>query len=402
MGFKTYTCPVAKSCGGCEWLAVPYPIQLRRKREAVLELFEDILPEATSAGEREARVPIHGMDADGMEPVGYRHKAATPFAPGKRAGSVRSGFYARGSHRIVPCTSCLVEAPHAREALNAVARAAEQLRIPAYDEDRGRGLLRHAVVRMGYATDECLLTVVTNGKSIGRERELVRGIRERAPFVTAIAQNVNQRRTNAILGHETHALYGGGRMVDELLGCEFEIGPTSFYQTNPAQTEVLYSLAIEGAHLERGMRVLDAYCGIGTIGMCAARQVEGLEVVGVEQVEGAVADARRNAQRNALDDRCRFVCADATAYMKDVAKAGREHFDVVLMDPPRAGSTPTFVKGVMGLSPERVVYVSCNPTTQRRDVELFLSGGYGIESLDVVDMFPNTKHAETVMVLKRR
>ena len=153
MGFKTYTCPVAKSCGGCEWLAVPYPIQLRRKREAVLELFEEILPEAATAGEREARVPIHGMDADGMEPVGYRHKAATPFAPGKRAGSVRSGFYARGSHRIVPCTSCLVEAPHAREALNAVARAAEQLRIPAYDEDRGRGLLRGAQLDVAIANE---------------------------------------------------------------------------------------------------------------------------------------------------------------------------------------------------------------------------------------------------------
>ncbi len=401
MGFKTYTCPVAKSCGGCEWLAVPYPIQLRRKRQAVLDLFEDLLPQGATASEREARVPIHGMDADGMEPAGYRHKAATPFAPGK-GGSVRSGFYARGSHRIVPCTNCLVEAPGARQALNAVARAAEDLRIPAYDEDRGRGLLRHAVVRMGYGTDECLLTLVTNGKGIGRERELVAGIRKRAPFVTAIAQNVNQRRTNAILGHETRALFGGGRMVDELLGCEFEIGPTSFYQTNPAQTEVLYTLAIEGAGLTSGMRVLDAYCGIGTIGLCAAKQVEGLEVVGVEQVDGAVGDARKNARRNGLSERCRFVCADATAYMKDVAKGDRERFDVVLMDPPRAGSTPAFINGVLGLAPERVVYVSCNPTTQRRDVELFLAGGYAIESLEVVDMFPHTKHAESVMVLSRR
>lgn len=401
MGFKTYTCPIAKSCGGCEWLAVPYPIQLRRKRDAVLELFEDVLPAATSASEREARVPIFGMDHDGGEPTGYRHKAATPFAPGK-GGSVRSGFYARGSHRIVPCTNCLVEAPGARQALTAVARAAEALHIPAYDEDRGRGLLRHAVVRMGYATDECLLTLVTNGRGIAREKELVREIRRRAPFVTAVAQNVNQRRTNAILGHETRALAGGGRMVDELLGCEFEIGPTSFYQTNPAQTEVLYTLAIEGAGLTSGMRVLDAYCGIGTIGLCAAHQVEGLEVVGVEQVEGAVADARKNARRNGLSERCRFVCADATAYMKDVARGGRERFDVVLMDPPRAGSTPTFIKGVLGLAPERVVYVSCNPTTQRRDVELFLAGGYAIENLQVVDMFPHTKHAESVMVLRRR
>lgn len=396
MGFKTYTCPIAKSCGGCEWLAVPYPIQLRRKRDAVLDLFEDVLPPARSPEERERRVPIVGMDA----PLHYRHKAATPFAPGTR-GTIRSGFYARGTHRIVPCGDCLVEAPGARRALSAVARAAEELRIPAYDEDRGRGLLRHAVVRMGYATNECLLTVVTNGKSIGREKQFVERVKAHAPFVTAMAQNVNQRRTNAILGHETRTLLGRGRMSDKLLDCTFEIGPTSFYQTNPEQTEKLYSLAIEGAQLAPGMRVLDAYCGIGTIGMCAAKQVAGLEVVGVEQVEGAVADARANADRNDLEDRCRFICADATAYMKD-ARRDRTGFDAVIMDPPRAGSTPQFLNGVMGLAPERVVYVSCNPQTQRRDVELLLGGGYRIESLTVVDMFPHTKHAETVMVLRRR
>ena len=395
MGFKTYTCPIAKSCGGCEWLAVPYPIQLRRKRQAVIDLFEDVLPEAKTAEERERRVPIHGMKT----PAHYRHKAATPFAPGTR-GTVRSGFYARGSHRIVPCADCLVEAEGARRALNAVARAAEELHIPAYDEDRGRGLLRHAVVRMGYATDECLLTVVTNGLGIAHEREFVQRVRSLAP-VTTMAQNVNQRRTNAILGHETRALAGSGRMRDRLLGCTFEIGPTSFYQTNPEQTERLYSLAITGAYLKPGMRVLDAYCGIGTIGMCAAKKVEGLEVVGVEQVEGAVADARRNAKLNGLEDRCRFICADATAYMRD-ARTARDGFDAVLMDPPRAGSTPAFLHGVLELAPRRVVYVSCNPVTQRRDVEVLLDGGYRIDRLDVVDMFPHTKHAETVMVLRRR
>ena len=400
MGFRTYTCPIARSCGGCEWLAVPYPIQLRRKREAIVELFSNILAELPVSEEREREVPIHGMDADGMEPVHYRHKAATPFAPGSR-GTIRSGFYARGSHRIVPCADCLVEAPGARRALSAVARAAEELRIPAYEEDRGRGLLRHAVVRMGFATNECLLTVVTNGLGIARERELVERILANAPEVTAIAQNVNQRRTNAILGRETRALYGDGRMADELLGVSFEIGPTSFYQTNPAQTEVLYDLAIRGARLEGGMRVLDAYCGIGTIGLCAASRVEGLRVIGVEQVEGAVADARANARRNGLGERCRFICADATAYMRD-ARHDRQGYDVVLMDPPRAGSTPEFLRGVLGLAPERVVYISCNPTTQRRDVDVLREGGYRLETLDVVDMFPHTKHAETVAVLRRR
>lgn len=400
MGFRTYTCPIARSCGGCEWLAVPYPIQLRRKREAIVELFSDVLAELPTSETRERQVPIHGMDVDGMEPVHFRHKAATPFAPGSR-GAMRSGFYARGTHRIVPCADCLVEAPGARRVLSAVARAAEELRIPAYEEDRGRGLLRHAVVRMGFATNDCLLTVVTNGRGIAREREFVQHILTHAPEVTAIAQNVNQRRTNAILGRETLALYGGGHMVDQLLDVSFEIGPTSFYQTNPAQTEVLYDLAIRGAGLEGGMHVLDAYCGIGTIGLCAASRVDGLRVVGVEQVEGAVADARANAARNGLSERCRFICADATAYMRD-ARRGRLGFDVVLMDPPRAGSTPEFLHGVLGLVPERVVYISCNPVTQRRDIDVLMAGGYRLESLDVVDMFPHTKHAETVAVLRRR
>lgn len=391
MGYKTYTCPIARSCGGCEWLAVPYPIQLERKRRAVEELFSD-LPGWSD---------VEFGEAVGMgQPLGYRHKAATPLAPGAR-GTVRSGFYARGTHRIVPCASCLVEAPGAREALVAVARAAGELRVPAYEEDRGRGLLRHAVVRVGWQTGECLLTLVTNGRDIRRADELVRRIRSRAPHVTAVAQNVNQRRTNAILGRETHALLGRGRMRDRLLGCTFEMGPTSFYQTNPEQTERLYSLAVEGARLAPGMRLLDAYCGIGTIGICAARSHEGVEVVGVEQVEGAVADARSNARLNGLEGRCRFLRADATAYMRD-ARQGREGFDVVVMDPPRAGSTPEFLAGAAGLVPERIVYISCNPVTQRRDAEVLLGRGYRLERLDVVDMFPHTSHAETVAVLRRR
>lgn len=391
MGYKTYTCPIARSCGGCEWLAVPYPIQLKRKRQAVEELFSD-LPGWDK---------VEFSDPVGMKtPLGYRHKAATPFAPGAR-GSVRSGFYARGTHRIVPCSSCLVEAPGARKILGAVARIAGDLHIPAYDEDRGRGFLRHAVVRVGWKTNECLLTLVTNGRDIRHPNELLRRIRKFAPQVTALAQNVNTRKTNAILGHETHPLFGRGRMRDKLLGCVFEMGPTSFYQTNPEQTEHLYSLAIEGAQLKPGMRLLDAYCGIGTIGICAARLQQDIEVVGVEQVDGAVGDARANARLNHLDNRCRFLHADATTYMRD-ARQGREGFDVIVMDPPRAGSTPEFLEGAARLVPERIVYISCNPTTQRRDIELLLSHGYVLERLTVVDMFPHTSHAETVGILKRR
>lgn len=396
MGFRTYTCPIARSCGGCEWLAVPYPIQLRRKREAVVELFSDVLAELPTSETRRRQVPIHGMDVDGMEPVHFRHKAATPFAPGS-GEAIRSGFYARGTHRIVPCADCLVEAPGARRVLSAVARAAEELRIPAYEEDRGRGLLRHAVVRMGFATNECLLTVVTNGRGIACEREFVQHILTHAPEVTAIAQNVNHRRTNAILGRETLALYGGGHMVDQLLDVSFEIGPTSFYQTNPAQTEVLYDLAIRGAGLEGGMHVLDAYCGIGTIGLTASDKAR--QVVGVEVNRDAVRDAIGNAKHNGVKN-ARFFAADATAWIREAADAGQKA-DVVFMDPPREGSTPAFLESVARMAPKRIVYVSCNPETMARDLALLTQKGYRAEGFTPVDMFPHSAHCEVVGSLVR-
>lgn len=392
MGYKTYTCPIAKTCGGCEWLAVPYPIQLRRKQEFVKELFAQIADEDGAA-----IAAVRGMD----EPLAYRYKAATPFAPGKK-GRIRSGFYAAGSHRIVRCEQCLVEDPRARDILNAVAHVAERLHIPAYEEDRGTGCLRHAVLRTGYATDDVLLTVVTNGERLPRKERFADEVRAACPEVTSLVQNVNERRTNAILGRTCKTLFGPGVMHDKLLGCTFEIGPTSFYQTNPAQTEVLYGLALDAARLESGMRVLDAYCGTGTIGICAASAAPGVEVMGVEQVGGAISCAKRNAQANGVAKRCRFLRADATAYLKQAATEGAEHFDVVIMDPPRAGSTPEFLNAVARMAPARVVYVSCNAVTQARDLEVLHERGYRLELLTPVDMFPHTKHVETVCLLTHK
>lgn len=388
MGYKTYTCQIARDCGGCEWLAVPYPIQLRRKQEQVAELLGDM------AHEDDATVdPIRGM----KEPVRYRHKAATPFAHA-RGGRVRCGFYAAGTHRIVPCDECLVEDPRARRILNAVARTAERLHIPPYDEDRGVGVLRHAVVRCGWKTDEVMLVLVTRVDELRSVDRLVNELRAVCPEVTTIVQNVNDRKTNAILGRRSRTLFGTDVMHDELLGCTFEIGPTSFYQTNPAQTEVLYELALEG--VGPASRVLDAYCGTGTIGICAAARHKTLQVIGVEQVKSAVACAQRNAEANNVADRCHFVAADATSWM---AREGRsQRFDAIIMDPPRAGSTPEFLNGVADLGPGRVVYVSCNVITQTRDLEILRSRGYGIERVTPVDMFPHTKHVESVVTLERR
>lgn len=295
MGYRTYTCPISRRCGGCEWLAVPYPIQLKRKQAGVEELFAEIC-------RRDGCVirPIRGMD----DPRAFRCKAASPYAPGAK-GRIRSGFYEAGTHRIVSCQDCLVEDGRTRTLLNDVARVAERLHVEAYREDRGSGVLRHAIVRCGHATRDVMLVVVTNGDALPHRERFVQMLRGRHPELTTIAQNVNARRTNAMLGRRCITLWGPGTMRDRLLGCDFEIGPTSFYQTNPAQTEVLYRRAIEAAHVREGGRVLDAYCGCGTIGLCLAhdartRGVGGVAVVGVEQVGGAIRSARRNANANDL------------------------------------------------------------------------------------------------------
>ncbi len=413
MGYKTPTCSIARRCGGCEWLSVPYPIQLKRKQAQVEELLAPLASINNVTIE-----PICGMD----KPLAYRHKAATPFAPGK-GRAVRSGFYASGTHKIIASKECLVEDRRARAILNDVAYLAGQFNIHAYQEDRGKGTLRHAVVRCGYATDDIMLVLVVNGQHLPHEQEFIAALRKAHPELTSIFLNVNQKRTNAILGRETRLLWGSTSMSDKLLGCTFEIGPTSFYQTNPQQTEVLYQLAIDGALAgstqasatltdtstqtvtsaqTNNLRVLDAYCGTGTIGLCLAHAAEAqginLLLTGVDQVENNIQMARRNARNNKL--KAEFICDDATRYMQALAKEG-QNFDVIILDPPRAGSTPTFLKTTAQLAQKKIVYVSCNVVTQARDLKVLLDSGFAIERVTPVDMFPHTKHVECVVVLSR-
>ena len=406
MGYKTPTCSIARSCGGCEWLSVPYPIQLKRKQAQVEELLAPLANINNVTIES-----IRGMD----EPLAYRHKAATPFAPGK-GRTVRSGFYASGTHKIIASKECLVEDGRARAILNDVAYLAGQFNIHAYQEDRGKGALRHGVVRCGYATDDVMLVLAVNGQHLPHEQEFVAALRKAHPELTSIFLNVNQKRTNAILGRETRLLWGSTSMSDKLLDCTFEIGPTSFYQTNPQQTEVLYQLAIDGALAgskladseqtgdaqASNLRVLDAYCGTGTIGLCLAHAAEAqginLSLTGVDQVENNIQMARRNARNNKLE--AEFICDDATRYMQALAKDG-QNFDVIILDPPRAGSTPTFLKATAQLAQKKIVYVSCNVVTQARDLKVLLDSGFAIERVTPVDMFPHTKHVESVVVLSR-
>ena len=398
-------CSIMKACGGCTALNRPYKKQLAAKQAAMEELFAELC-------EREgiAVDPIRGMGVilgdPGKYPAprGFRHKAATPFAPGKE-GTVRCGFFERGTHKIVAVPECPVEAPGARQILNGIAREAERLHIPAFNEDKHLGLLRYAVVRCGWRTDQVMVTLVTAQRDLPHAQEFFEAVAALDPHIVTVAQNINGRPGNAILGEETRIVYGAECMRDQLLGCEFDISPTAFYQTNPQQTELLYQLAIDGMNLQQGDILMDAYCGSGTIGLCAAKDAQdrgvGIMLLGVERNPAGIADARRNAELNGLTRSAWFMADDATDYILDAAD-NNERVDVLSIDPPRAGSTPEFLEAACALKPRRITYISCNPVTQERDLHRLLDGGYRLLTITPVDMFPHTDHTETVAVLSRK
>ena len=398
-------CSIMKSCGGCTALNRPYKKQLAAKQAAMEELFAALC-------EREgiAVDPIRGMGVTlgdpGKYPAprGFRHKAATPFAPGKE-GAVRCGFFERGTHRIVAVPECPVEAPGARQILNGIAREAERLHIPAFNEDKHLGLLRYAVVRCGWRTDQIMVTLVTAQRDLPHAQEFFEAVAALDPHIVTVAQNINGRPGNAILGEETRIAYGAECMRDQLLGCDFDISPTAFYQTNPQQTELLYQLAIDGMDLQQGDILMDAYCGSGTIGLCAAKDAQdrgvGIMLLGVERNPAGIADARRNAELNGLTRSAWFMADDATDYILDAAD-NNERVDVLSIDPPRAGSAPEFLEAACALKPRRITYISCNPVTQERDLHQLLDGGYRLLKITPVDMFPHTDHTETVAVLSRK
>lgn len=398
-------CSTMKACGGCTALNRPYKKQLATKQAAMEELFASLC-------EREgiAVDPIRGMGVTlgdpGKYPAprGFRHKAATPFAPGKE-GAVRCGFFERGTHKIVAVPECPVEAPGARQILNGIAREAERLHIPAFNEDKHLGLLRYAVVRCGWRTDQVMVTLVTAQRDLPHAQEFFEAVAALDPRIVTVAQNINGRPGNAILGEETRIVYGAECMRDQLLGCEFDISPTAFYQTNPQQTELLYQLAIDGMDLHQGDVLMDAYCGSGTIGLCAAKDAQnkgiGIMLLGVERNPAGIADARRNAELNGLTRSAWFMADDATDYILDAAD-NNERVDVLSIDPPRAGSTPEFLEAACALKPRRITYISCNPVTQERDLHQLLDGGYRLLKITPVDMFPHTDHTETVAVLSRK
>ncbi len=378
-------CSVFPKCGGCVFRHITYEAELRSKEARVKDAFLRI-------GKINAPVsPITGCARYNH----YRNKAQYPVATVN--GRLLAGFYAPFSHRVIPCRNCLLQPPEFEGLLRAIARWAERYKIPAYDEQTRKGLLRHIYLRKGFATGQIMACLVVNGETVFRTRELTEALRKENENVTTVLLNVNTADTNVILGKETKTLYGPGYIEDELCGMRFCISPLSFYQVNRDQAERLYMQAAAFAVGENTKTVVDLYCGAGTIGLTMANRVETL--IGVEIVPEAVEDARRNARLNGVTN-AEFICADAAVAAARLRERGVQP-DTVILDPPRKGCAPDLLATVAGMAPERVVYVSCDPATLARDCAVLKEAGYEVKEVRPFDLFPRTAHVEVVTLITR-
>ena len=336
--------------------------------------------------------PIVGM----KNPLHYRHKVHAAFDCTRR-GQIVAGAYRKKTHDVVDIESCMIEEQESDEIIRDIKDMLRSFRIKTYDEDTGYGLLRHVLVRKGYATGQIMVVLVLASPILPSKNNFVKALRKKHPNITTVVLNVNDKKTSMVLGDRNITLYGKGFIEDKLCGCTFRISPNSFYQVNPVQTELLYEKAIHEAHLTGKERVIDAYCGTGTIGIIAAKNAG--EVIGVELNRDAIRDAVINAKRNDIRN-IRFYNDDAGKFMVEMAQKG-EKADVVIMDPPRTGSDEAFLSSVVKLAPKKVVYVSCGPETLARDLKYLTKHGYTVKRATPYDCFPFTEHIETVVLLSK-
>ena len=380
---KKSLCPHFKTCGGCQYLHLSYEEQLAAKKHQVKELME-----------KHCKVrPIIGMDEN---PWHYRHKVQAVFGLDRKKQQI-SGVYEEKTHRILPVETCLIEDQKADAIIATVRSLLKSFKIKVYDEDTGYGLLRYVLIRKAEFTDEIMVVLVTASPVFPSKRNFVEALRREHPEITTVVQNVNDRTDSLVLGSKYQVLWGKGYIVDRLCGCSFKISPGSFYQVNPIQAQKLYEKAIELADLTGKETVVDAYCGTGTIGMIAAKKAG--KVFGVESNPDAVRDAVGNAKANDVKN-IRFYREDAGHFLQSCA-ADNMPVDVVLMDPPRAGSSEEFLDAVAKIGPKRVVYVSCNPTTLERDCTYLEKQGYRAKEVWPVDMFPWSGAVEAVCLLEK-
>ena len=375
-------CPLAKKCGGCQLQNMSYERQLKWKQarcEILLKKFGKV-------------EKIIGME----NPYHYRNKVQAAFGRTK-SGKIISGVYQSGSHRIVMVDSCMTEDETADKIIVDIRNMLPKFKIWTYDEDKGTGFLRHVLVKRGFSSGEVMVVLVGASGYFPMKKKFTAALLEKHPEITTVVLNINPKDTNLVLGDREEILYGNGYIEDTLCGRIFRISPKSFYQINPVQTEKLYNKAMELAELDEKTKVLDAYCGIGTIGLVAAKTAG--NVIGVELNPDAVKDAIANAKRN-NEKNARFYCADAGDFMEALAAEG-EKFDVIFMDPPRSGSSRKFIDSLAVADPKRVVYISCNPETLARDLQYMIKKGYKVKKICPVDMFPHTNHIECAVLLCR-
>lgn len=368
-------------CGGCQFRHMSYQEELKAKRLRV----QDAL--ARIGGTPLSVEVIHGA----TDTSRYRNKVQLPV------GQNAIGYYARRTHRVVDIHDCLLQPESDCACQTALRSWMAQYQVPAYDKRSGQGLVRHLFLRTNQA-GETLCCVVANGRSLPHERELTEMLREAVPGLVGVVLSVNRAKTNVILGRKFRTLWGQNWLEEALLGKVFRLSLPSFFQVNQPQCEVLYRRVLDFAALTGKELVVDLYCGIGSISLCLAEQAG--QVVGVEMIPQAVADAMENARRNGLSQKTHFQCGDAARLSAQFRQEGIRP-QVVVVDPPRKGLAPEVVDAIAGMGPDRVVYVSCDPATLARDVKRFSALGYQAQRAEAVDLFPRTAHVETVVLLQR-
>lgn len=378
-------CPHFGRCGGCDLMHMDYELETELKRQRVAD----------------ALCRIGGVDPEplAITPApfqeAYRNKAQFPVAMTDHGPA--AGFFRKRSHDLIPVTHCHIQPPEAEAVSQAVLRWMETYHILPYDEESRRGYVRHIFVRKAAVTGQVMVCVIANCETLPKAHRLVELLQKAVPAVTTIIHNVNTRPGNVILGDVYHTLYGDGYIEDVLCGLTFRLSPASFYQVNHHQAQVLYERAIALADLHGRETVLDLYCGTGTITLAMARSAG--QVIGVEVVPQAIADAEENAARNGIEN-ARFLCADASEAAAQLASEGI-HPEVITVDPPRKGLSPEVIAAMAEMGPERIVYVSCDPATLARDVKLLGAQGYRFVKAEAVDLFPRTRHIESIVLLAK-
>lgn len=376
-------CPLFGRCGGCQLMHLSYPKQLEMKQRRVIEALQRI-------------GKIHDAEVEPCLPspssLEYRNKIQLPVRQGK--DGLMLGLYARASHDLVEVDYCFIHSRTGDEIYQAVSKIIQASGIAAYDPGTGEGELRHVLIKSTVYTNEAMIILVTNGEASKELLSCAKRMMAECKAVKGVVQNINQGRDNVILGRKYHLLEGLPYIQEKLCGLSFKVSPASFFQVNPQQAECLYAKVLELADLKGGETVLDAYCGVGTLSLLLARYAG--QVIGVECVAEAIVDAKENAQLNEIGNAF-FVCAHSEEYVQTLAE-----IDLILLNPPRQGCEPSFLRSVGRISPERIVYVSCDPATLARDLAQLYLYGYRIETAQPFDMFPQTAHVECVVKLTKR